>query len=114
LSAASRARYVRNEFTAAARLQYDAADTFQQCLDQRPHERTLSSEQRLGEMWMLSGELERNAGEAQIAKTSLLRAKEVFSRLRLSVAPHGAEFDVVLLEAHQVDDELAKLQGVRR
>jgi hypothetical protein len=60
-------------------------------------------------MWMISGEVEHEAGDLKTARTSLLHAKEVFARLRLRVAPRGTEFDEILLDAHQVDAELAKL-----
>ena len=44
-------------------------------------ERTLEAERRLGEMWMISGELEQRAGDVRSAKLSLLRAKGIFSVL---------------------------------
>ena len=109
LSAASRARYLNNDLVGAARLQYQAASGLGRCLDEHPRERTISSEQRLGEMEMISGELEHDTGDSQMARMSLVRAKNVFSRLRRGIAPRGTVFDVILLEAHQVDGDLAKL-----
>jgi hypothetical protein len=109
LSAASRARYVKNDIVGATRLQYHASAGLQRCLEQTPRERTISSEQRLGEMWLITGQLERTEGDVKSAKGSLLRAKDIFSKLRRSGSLHGSMLDVVLLETRQVDDELKKL-----
>jgi hypothetical protein len=108
LSAASRAQYLRNDLAGAARLQYQASAGLKDCLDQHPSERTNSAEQRLGEMWMIAGQVEGTAGNTRLARSSLLHARDVFLKLRRTGSLHGSLLDMVLDEAHKVDSELNK------
>jgi hypothetical protein len=108
-AAAALERYKANDLGGEAKLRYRAATTLEQCLASHPNERTITAEQRAGEMWMYSGEVEHEIGNVQMARAFLSRAKEAFSRLRRDGHLHGTALDEVLLDAHEVDRDLSKL-----
>jgi hypothetical protein len=107
-SAAAFSKDKDNDPASAARLYHQAATGLQACLQEHPRELTIPSEQREGEMWMYSGEAEHEAGNVKMARTFLLRAKEVFSRLRQGGSLRGGVLDEILSEAHEVDSDLAR------
>ena len=109
LAEASRARYLHGDLAGAARLQHQATLLLEQCFVLHRAERTLEAERRLGEMWMISGELEQRAGDVRSAKLSLLRAKGIFSTLRRNPHLRGSTLDLVLLESREVKEDLKAL-----
>jgi hypothetical protein len=108
MSAVALARYKEHDLASAARLQQQAAAGLEQCLETKVSERTISSNQRVGEMWLYLGEYELDAGDVETARTAILRAKRVFTTLRSSGSLRGTALDEVLIDSHQADSDLAR------
>jgi hypothetical protein len=108
MSAAALARYKEHDLASAARLQRQAAAGLEQCLETKVSELTISSNQRVGEMWLYLGEYELDAGDVETARTAILRAKRVFTTMRSSGSLRGTALDEVLIDSHQADSDLAR------
>lgn len=109
-SAAALERDEHKDLPGESLLRFRAATALQKCLGHNPNERTISSEQRLGEMWMYLGEVEGDRSNTQAARAALLRAKEAFFKLRRSGSLHQTVLDEVLSDSRQVDRDLAALR----
>ena len=108
MSAAAVARYKEHDLASAARIQQQAAAGLERCLEAKVSERTVSSNQRVGEMWLYLGEYELDAGDVETARTAILRAKSVFTTMRSSGSLRGPALDGILLDSHQADSDLVR------
>ena len=108
-TAAALTEYKRGRFITAAQLYQQAAVSLKRCIQNHPNELTVESQQRFGELWMYAGEMRLENGYDSTARGPLLQAKELFLDLRNGGTLRGTVLDEVLLDSHQVDSDLARL-----